>query len=135
MGSRREGREMALQVLYLSDTCSLEPEEALKSAVNDQIPRPVQVFCAHLVAGVHEQRGAIDKILAQYAQNWDLKRMAVIDRNILRLSTYEILNDLDTPLSVIIDEAIEIAKTYSTEDSGKFVNGILDKIKAERKAA
>ena len=61
--------------------------------------------------------------------------MASIDRNILRLSTFEIIQDRETPLSVIIDEAIEIAKTYSTEDSGKFVNGILDKVKAERNSA
>ena len=59
--------------------------------------------------------------------------MAIVDRNILRLSTFEILHDMDTPISVIIDEAIEIAKAYSTEDSGKFVNGILDKVKTERK--
>ena len=124
---------MALQALYLSDTCSLPIETALKNTLTDNLSPAVRDFCAHLVRGVQEKQKQIDPILSQCAQNWDLGRMAVIDRNILRLSTFEILNDLETPVSVIINEAIEIAKAYSTEDSGKFVNGILDKIKLERK--
>lgn len=123
---------MALQSLYLSDTCNLPVESALVSTLPEGAASSVREFATHLATGVHERKSQIDAILTKYAQNWDLRRMAAIDRNILRLSTYEILHDLETPVSVIIDEAIEIAKTYSTEDSGKFVNGILDKVKSER---
>ena len=133
MGSRREGREMALQALYLSDTAGLPIENALKTTLAEVASSQVREFSAHLATGVDGKKNQIDAILIRYAQNWDIKRMAVIDRNILRLSTYEIIHDLETPVSVIIDEAIEIAKTFSTEDSGKFVNGILDKVKSERK--
>ncbi len=80
-------------------------------------------------------RSLLDQLIAKYAENWEIGRMAAIDRNVLRLAAFELLNELDTPVSVVIDEAVEIAKTYSTQDSGKFVNGILDKIKAERPAA
>lgn len=124
---------MALQALYLSDNANLPVETTLKTTLSEVNSSSVQAFCTHLVTGVDEKKEQIDAILTRYAQNWDIKRMAVIDRNILRLSTYEIIHDVETPVSVIIDEAIEIAKTYSTEDSGKFVNGILDKVKAERK--
>ena len=135
MGSRREGREMALQTLYLADTCGMPVEDALKSTLSQAGSSSVRDFAAHLSNGVEENKARIDAILTKYAQNWDLKRMAIVDRNILRVSTFEILFDAETPLSVIIDEAIEVAKTYSTEDSGKFVNGILDKVKAERTPA
>ena len=124
---------MALQALYLVDTCHFPVEDALKSSFPEGLARSVREFAGHLVQGVEDRKPEIDAMLTKYAQNWDLNRMAIIDRNILRLSTYELIHDMDTPVSVIIDEAIEIAKAYSTEDSGKFVNGILDKIKGERK--
>lgn len=134
MGSRRQSREMALQALYLRDTCGFLLDTAVKTVLENSYSEPVNSFCRHLVEGVSGRQEEIDAILARYAENWDLKRMATVDRNILRLSAFEILSDFDTPVSVIIDEAIEIAKTFSTEDSGKFVNGILDKVKQERKA-
>src|SRR5438105_5065330 len=99
MGSRREGREMALQTLYLSDSCSLSAETALKTTLSESISPTVRKFCSHLVIGVEGNREQIDTILSRYTQNWDLNRMAVVDRNILRLSTFEILSDLDTPVS------------------------------------
>lgn len=133
MGSRRQSREMALQALYLHDTCGLAVDAALRSTIPEGSPEAIRVFCRHLVEGVLQSRDEIDKILMKYTENWDIRRMATVDRNILRLSTFEILTDVQTPVSVIIDEAIEIAKTFSTEDSGKFVNGILDKVKKERK--
>ena len=133
MGARREGREMALQALYLSDVCGLQIPSALKAALKQEFPETVKEFSRHLVKGVIENKEEIDRILRLYAENWELNRMASVDRNILRLSAFEILSDVETPVSVIIDEAIEIAKTYSTGDSGKFVNGILDKVKKERK--
>ena len=133
MGSRRQAREFALQALYLHDTCGMTTDSALKSALHGTSPDATSSFCRHLVDGVSEKKEEIDRILSHYTENWDIKRMATVDRNILRLSTFEILTDLNTPVSVIIDEAIEIAKTFSTEESGKFVNGILDKVKRERK--
>ena len=126
---------MALQSLYLADACRLTVQAALKSTLSEPGESSVKVFASHLAQGVEDHKPQIDALLTKYAQNWDLDRMAAVDRNILRLSTYEILYDTDTPLSVIIDEAIEVAKTFSTEDSGKFVNGILDKVKTERKPA
>jgi N utilization substance protein B len=133
MGSRRQAREMALQALYLHDTCGYEQDKALRAVTEENHPDAVNAFCRHLVEGVLGREPEIDAILSKYTENWDLRRMASVDRNILRLSAFEILSDHETPVSVIIDEAIEIAKTYSTEDSGKFVNGILDKVKQERK--
>lgn len=135
MGNRRLGREMALQALYLHDTCGFSAEKSTAAALRDSTSESVNSFCRHLVQGVLERKDEIDRILCRYAENWDIKRMAMVDRNILRLSAFEILTDLETPVSVIIDEAIEIAKVFSTQDSGKFVNGVLDKVKTERKPA
>lgn len=133
MGSRRQARELALQVLYLKDGCGL----SLKSSIEIVMARPmdesVKEFSQHLVEEVLKKQEEIDQILSRYTENWELGRMAIVDRNILRLAALEILTHPDTPLSVVIDEAIEIAKTYSTEESGKFVNGILDQVKQERK--
>ncbi len=126
---------MALQALYLTDTCGNDSDSALKSSFPEGLASSIQKFAAHLVNGVEGKKPEIDAVVTKYAQNWDMKRMATIDRNILRIATYEIMFDMETPVSVIIDEAIEIAKAYSTEDSGKFVNGVLDKIKTERKPA
>jgi transcription antitermination protein NusB len=133
MGSRRQARELALQSLYLCDTCGFDIEAALKTVLDDTISESVRIFCKHLVEGTFPRIKEIDEILKRYTENWDIQRMAIIDRNILRLAAFEILIDTETPVSVIIDEAIEIAKSFSTQDSGKFVNGILDKVKQERK--
>lgn len=133
MGLRRQARELALQALYLHDMCGFSKEAALKAIGFQILAEPLSIFSQHLLSGVLERQEEIDTLIRRYTENWDIRRMAAIDRNILRISTFEILTDLETPISVIIDEAIEISKNYSTEDSSKFVNGILDKIKAERK--
>ncbi|HOW28555.1 MAG TPA: transcription antitermination factor NusB [Elusimicrobiota bacterium] len=134
MGGRRQSRETALQVLYLLDITSLSVDEAL-IAVNQNIEAPPKVaeFSKTIIDGVVEQRTRLDELITRYAENWEIARMAAIDRNVLRIGTFEIINHPETPISVIIDEALEIVKTYSTEDSGKFVNGILDKMKSERR--
>lgn len=132
MGSRRAGRELAVQILYLQDVSALSLEKAFSSVFRESYPESAVTFARHLAEGVFQHKQKIDGLLAQYTENWDLQRMAAVDRNILRVATFEILTDLETPISVILNEAIEIAKTYSTEDSGKFVNGILDKIAHER---
>ena len=86
-------------------------------------------FMESLVKGVIEHREEIDEMIVKYAKNWNLGRMAVIDRNILRLAAYEMMFRADIPPVVSINEAVDIAKKYSTDDSGKFVNGILDQIR------
>jgi len=89
-------------------------------------------FALAIFNGVCLKRSDIDALIEQYAKNWDLERMAAVDRNIIRLAAFEIMDMPETPINVIIDEAVEISKKYSTKDSGKFVNGILDKLKAVR---
>jgi transcription antitermination protein NusB len=134
MGLRRQAREAALQLLYLSDICEFDVAEmAPQYCKNLDLNPPSYEFCEKLFKGTNENMDAIDQLIVQYAQNWELKRMATIDRNILRLATFELMKTTDTPINVIIDEAVEIAKKYSTNDSSKFVNGILDKIKIIRK--
>ena len=135
MGSRRQARIYALQTLYLIDMCGLSCKEASDVIwSNLQEPEKVRSFSGKLANGASEHKDQIDELIVQYAENWELSRMASIDRNILRLSAYELMFCTDTPISVIIDEAVEIAKKFSTIDSGKFVNGILDKIKTQRKS-
>lgn len=90
-----------------------------------------RLFADKLIKGVLENRNDLDERIKQHAENWDLHRMAVVDRNILRLAIYEMLHRDDIPPIVSINEAVDIAKKFSTQDSGKFVNGILDKIKGE----
>lgn len=136
MGSRRKGRELALQALYLADISDLPEQRAFRSLTRGgHIDDKGKEFAEALAAGALAQIEKLDEVIKKYAQNWDIKRMAALDRNILRLGAYEILFETDTPVSVIIDEAVEIAKTFSTAESGKFVNGILDRIKDERKDA
>jgi transcription antitermination factor NusB len=129
MGVRRQAREAALQMLYLSDNCGFTPEDILAHIRTLDMKNGSQDFAERLITGTLDRRVEIDSLITRYAQNWEIDRMAAIDRNILRLSTFEILEMPETPINVIIDEAVEIAKTYSTSDSGKFVNGILDKLK------
>ena len=133
LSSRRQGREAALQTLYLIDLCRLDLKDLPEAVWSDEALSPkTREFAGHLAAGVVARWAKIDKLLGQYARNWELSRMAAVDRCILRLATGELLMDLETPVNVIINEAVEIAKKYSTAESSKFVNGILDKIKVER---
>lgn len=133
MGLRRLSREYALQILYAIDVCKLEAEDAQKSFWKDRKSgKKVLEFATTLVEGTLNNLPQIDSLIVKYARNWDIHRMASIDRNILRQATFEILYLLDIPINVIINEAVELAKKYSTEESGKFVNGILDKIREAR---
>ena len=126
---KTRGREVALQVLY-----QVEQNPGLPAAEIDQfLVRRLQEpklceFAAGLVAGVKEHREAIDAMITDVAENWRLDRMAAIDRNILRLGTYEMLFDASVPAKVAINEALELAKRYSTAQSSRFVNGILDRL-------
>jgi len=133
LGSRRQGREAALQVLYLNDS-GLKDIGAVPAAVWSEAPLAPKIreFAQRLAEGVVNRQPVIDALIKKYAENWEIKRMAAIDRSILRLAAYELLHEPETPINVIINEALEIAKKYSTAESSKFVNGILDKIKLER---
>jgi len=129
MGLRRLAREYTLQILYAIDVCKLEAEETQQSFwEGHKSGKKVLEFATTLIEGTLKNLPQIDSLIVRYARNWDIDRMASIDRNILRQATFEILYLPDIPINVIINEAIELAKKYSTEESGKFVNGILDKI-------
>ncbi len=157
MGKRREARERAVQFLFQYD---LNPPEDLElelatfwnsqraAAIEEEkgpatwgekteLPPPTveeaetRLFSEPLIRGVLEHREAIDEAIKKHAKNWDFHRIATVDRNIMRLAIYEMLYREDIPPVVSINEAVDIAKKFSTEDSGKFVNGILDKIKGE----
>lgn len=134
MGRRRQAREIALQALYIIDTSGTPEAEAFAIVNRRQEPDDEKTlsFARELVSGANEHRPQLDKLIEGAAQNWALARMAAVDRNVLRLSAYELLHRLDTPVNVVIDEAIEIVRKYSTEDSTRFINGILDKLKEHR---
>ena len=135
MRRRTFSRECALKILYKMDLI----QDSLDSCIDDfwqdqdKIEVSVKEFAELLVRGVYKNLKFIDEKVSLYATNWQLKRMAIVDRNILRLGSFEIIFLKDVPVKVSINEAVELAKKYSDQESGKFVNGILDKIKQERK--
>jgi len=137
MRKRTLAREFALQVLYQLDITSDTPDNALDnfwSNHNDEeIETSLKEFSSELVKGVANNLKEIDKRIVQFAANWQLERMAVVDRNIMRLGAFELLYRDDIPPKVSINEAVELAKKFSGLESGKFVNAILDKIKLEKK--
>lgn len=127
---RRKAREYALQLLFQSDITEKGIDDvALKDFWSDKKEREdVRLFTERLVKGTLEKIKEIDKNLSYIAENWDISRMAAVDRNILRFASYEILYMDDIPSAVTINEAIEIAKKYSSKESASFLNGILDKL-------
>ena len=137
MRKRTRAREFALQILYQIDITGNSLKDILDTFwkyPEEQDAEPaIQDFAASLVKGVIDNLGPIDQKITRYATNWQLKRMAVVDRNILRLASFEIMFLSDIPAKVSINEAVDLAKKFSTEEAGKFVNGILDKIKTEKK--
>jgi transcription antitermination protein NusB len=157
MGKRREARERAVQFLFQHD---LNPPDDLKGALAEfweaqrsaaiaddkgpahwgqpvELPPPTaeeaeeRLFAEPLIRGTLEHRDQIDELIKKHVKNWEIHRIAAVDRNILRLAIYEMLHRDDIPPVVSINEAVDIAKKFSTQDSGKFVNGVLDKIKTE----
>lgn len=157
MGTRREARERAVQFLFQYD---LNPSDNLDGALElfwesqhlaaftdkerraalknqTELPPPsaeeaaVRLFADPLIRGVLDYREELDDHIRRHVRNWELHRIAVVDRNVLRLAIFEMLRREDIPPVVSINEAVDIAKRFSTEDSGRFVNGILDKVKGE----
>lgn len=130
MGSRRRAREEALQILYRLDINPGDPETALEE-LKDCLDEAAlhSEFSRDLVFGTFERMEEIDGHIREASLKWDIHRMAVVDRNVLRLATYEMLAHAETPPRVIINEAIEMAKGFGGEESGTFVNGVLDRIR------
>jgi N utilization substance protein B len=130
-GTRRASRELALRTLYAYEVdSSCKWESMLESiAENDLLDAKVKKYASTLVGAAVKNMEGIDAIIAKKAVNWDLRRMAAVDRNVLRLASAELMHVKEpVPFRVVIDEAVELAKAYGTDDSGKFVNGLLDSI-------
>jgi transcription antitermination protein NusB len=130
----RQARGVAVQMLYQWEVGRLTVPEVAESfwrigEIDESIPDRARDRAAELVRGAVEQLGRIDRILEDASRNWRLDRMPVIDRLILRLGIYELLYDTETPSAVVIDEAIELARRFSTEEAVPFVNGVLDAVK------
>lgn len=134
MGRRREGREAAVQFLYQADLNRETVDDLLVDFWKIREAKPgVREFATHLVRGVALHQAEIDVLIKAATANYELARIAAVDRNILRLAIYEMHHALDVPPVVAINEAIEVAKRFGTEESGRFVNGILDRIKLDLK--
>lgn len=130
MSSRRRSREMAVQVLYQVDMAQSDIGEALRLFCKHfKAPESIRDFAIELVNGAHEHREEIDTLIRRFSENWRLERMPTVDRNILRLAIFELLYRPDIPTKVSINEAVDIGKKYGSEDSGSFINGILDRIR------
>ena len=131
MSTRRQAREMALQMLYQSDVGGAEGEQVLAEFRPTEYSAEAErafSYARSLVEGTLSHRQEIDELIRQQAEHWRLERMPPVDRNILRLAVYEFLYQTDVPKLVILDEAIELAKEFGSEQSGRFVNGLLDGI-------
>ena len=129
-GPRRRGRERALGLLYEAETKGQSASQVLSA-----LPAPPEPYATLLFSGVMANQEEIDRLISAHAHSWALGRMPVIDRQILRVGTFELRYSPEIPAAVAIDEAIELAKLYSTEDSGRFVNGILAALGRELRAA
>ena len=126
VGSRREARERALALMYEAETKSMAPAEVI-----DALPLPPEPFAAELLVGVGDHADEIDATIRAYAKGWTLERMPALDRALLRIGVYELSYTPEVPTGAVISEAVELAKTFSTDDSGKFVNGMLSAVAAD----
>lgn len=132
MGARRRGREAALKILYGMD---MNPESRAGACEGfpdwEQLPDDSKVFVKELVEETLGRLGMIDQLISRASLKWDLARMAAVDRNVLRLAVSELTGIREIPVRVVIDEAIELAKKYGGDESGTFVNGILDRVRLD----
>jgi N utilization substance protein B len=124
--TRHEARERALSLLYEAEAKDVSVADVLAD-----LPLPADEFAVDLVNGVERDRQQIDDLIARFSIDWSIDRMPVVDRTVLRLAIYELLDRPDIPTAAVLSEAVELAKEYSTEDSGRFVNGILASIATE----
>jgi N utilization substance protein B len=134
VGKRRQARECAVQFLYQFDLSAGEIEESLATfwhALPDECGAAAKQFAEDLIRGTVGKRAEIDEKIKKYTEHWEISRIAAVDRNILRLAIYEMLFRDDIPPVVSINEAVDIAKKFSTQESGSFVNGILDRLRGD----
>jgi N utilization substance protein B len=129
VAGRRRARRQAIEICYQADVLGEHPMEVLETW--EGTGRKVSPFARELVAGVAEHREELDRLIASHSEGWSLARMPSVDRTILRVACYELLHRPDVPPAVAIDEAVEAVKELSTEDSGRFVNGVLGAIARE----
>ncbi len=130
---RHEARRRALEVLYQADLRRGDPTAALQRVLADPHAEPLDAFAQRLIAGVTHHRDEIDAVIGRHAHGWSVRRMPVVDRNVLRLGVYELLYG-DVPPAVAIDEAVELAKSLSTDESPRYVNGVLSAVLRDRNA-
>jgi transcription antitermination protein NusB len=133
VAARSKARKRALDVLYESDVRGVDSLTTLAERVALADP-PVNDYTIELVEGVQANHARIDEILAEYAEGWTVERMPEVDRAVLRLGVYEVLWSADVPAAVAIDEAVELAKTLSTDESPRFVNGVLARVLKDQPA-
>lgn len=127
MGVRRKARELALQMLFEHDVAGTTPADMFQRSEDlRNASEGLSDFTKRLVSGTLEHRDALDALISRQADHWRLMRMPIVDRNILRMALFELLHEPETPRPVVIDEALEIAKRFSTPRSSQFINGILD---------
>lgn len=134
MGVRRESRKMAMQVLFEFEMNKQDPDIALRRLWKERkMPEGAKVFTEQLVHGTVSHMEQVDALLVKYADNWDIKRMNPTDKNVMRIALFEMLYCEDIPPVVSINEAVDIAKEFGDKKSGMFVNGILDRARADIK--
>jgi N utilization substance protein B len=130
MGTRRQARELAMQALFYMDMRKDASEETLKYFCGCFCPsKKSRPFFKKLVNGVIGTRGQIDALVERFSQNWNISRMSCVDRNVMRIAVYEMLYCDDIPPKVSINEAVDIGKKFGTQESGAFINGIMDSIR------
>ena len=123
VGSRREARERALSLLYEADAKGLSPGELLRD-----LPVAPDPYAVDLVAGVGDRCARLDSLIETFSVDWSVERMPIVDRALLRMAIFELTEHPEVPTGAVISEAVELAKTYSTEESGRFVNGVLGSV-------
>ena len=129
MHQRRKAREVALQVLYELDVLGIDAEEGMELFWSHfEAPEYTRPFAALLIAGAWNNRKEIDDLISSCSENWTISRMSKVDKNILRMAIYELLHCPEIPPKVTLNEAIDLGKIYGTENSGSFINGILDAV-------
>jgi transcription antitermination protein NusB len=135
MDPRSRARQVALQLLYQRDLNPSAPRDGIEWFVRERLNNPpAETFCLGLFDGAVANAEAVDRHITEAAQNWRLVRMAPVDRNVLRLGAYELLFTPGTPASVVLNEAIELARRYGSLNSPSFVNGVLDRIHSRAQA-
>lgn len=135
MGARSKARKRAVDLLFEADAREIDPVALVAERIGSTEVPPVNDYTVELVDGVVAHQEAIDELIGQHAEGWTLRRMPAVDRAVLRLALYELLWSTDVPDAVAIDEAVELAKALSTDDSPRFVNGVLGRIVEERHEA